>query len=161
MSHLRFFLALSLEYKGILNIEIKEYGIAEDLSSIVTDEKYSKLNFFITSFLHSEVKLFYEEILYIKEYEYDFIPCKIGYIFYSYPYDMENILSLNFDSSRQALLNAYILLSDKTLPRQHDHHLMQLLIKHSSRIYIYTVNDKDEIAYYQKCGFHVITDNLK
>lgn len=143
-------LALSSNYKGELNIEIKDYDISEDICSIITNIKYRHLHFFITSFLHSEVQSFYERIT--EEYE-NYNSPKMGYLFSSYPYNMKNILS--------DLPNTlFIVLNDKTLPRNHDHPLMQLLIKHSHRIYIYTVNNKDETDYYLKCGFHVITDNL-
>jgi glycerophosphoryl diester phosphodiesterase len=152
-------LSISLKYKGDLNIEIKEYNLSDDICSIITDVKYKELHFFITSFLHSEIQSFYHKMCYITKDDYEYVFPKIGYLFSSYPYNMENILSLNFDSPK-SLFDAYIILNDKTLPRDHDHHLMQLLIKNSQRIYIYTVNDKDEISYYQKCGFHVITDNL-
>ena len=152
-------LAFSFKYKGELNIEIKEYNLSDELCSVITNIKYRDLNFFVTSFLHSEIESFYDKMCYITKDDYEYVFPKIGFLFSSYPYNMENILSLNFDSPK-SLFDAYIILNDKTLPRDHDHPLMQLLIKNSQRIYIYTVNDKDEISYYQKCGFHVITDNL-
>jgi len=154
-------LASSFKYKGDLNIEIKEYNLSKGVCSIITNIKYKDLRFFITSFLHSEVQSFYETIRQHDDDD-DFIFPKIGYLFSSYPYNLENILSLRFDSPHinTALFEAYIVLNDKTLPRDHDHPLMQLLVKYSGRIYIYTVNNKNEIDYYRKCGFHVITDNL-
>lgn len=142
-------LAKSQNYKGELNIEIKDYDVTELLNSTIDKPEYRDLIFFITSFLHSEINKFN---LLEKE-----VNSKLGYLFASYPYNMKDVLSLTY-SYLNTTYPMKIVLNDKSLPRCMNHPQMQELLNHAENISVYTVNMAEDIKYYQECGFSVITD---
>lgn len=131
-------------YTGLLNLEIKEYNIAKDLSKILL--KFQHLNVFITSFLHPEVEDSQNFLSLQKRQKLGVV--SFGLIYRSFPLTFADTLNKT---------NYHIVLSNQVIP-YHNNHFLKQLSENGYKIFIYTVNDPSEMKKLMDLGFNIITD---
>lgn len=132
-------LANSCDYQGLINLEIKEYNIAQDLS--IEIKKYPNLKFMISSFLHYEV----QDAL---NYFDNFRNIRFALLFASFPLTLFDTLK-NTDYT--------IVIAKDVLPDITSDRLIRLS-QYRERVFIYTVNNPDLISKLSSMGLGIITD---
>lgn len=132
-------LANSCNYQGLINLEIKEYNIAQDLS--IEIKKYPNLKFMISSFLHHEVQ---DSLNYFD----NFHNIRFALLFASFPLTLFDTLK-NTDYT--------IVISKDVLPNISSDRLIRLS-QYRERVFIYTVNDLSQFRDLVAMGFNIITD---
>ena len=132
-------LANFLNYQGLINLEIKEYNIAQDLS--IELKKYPNLKFMISSFLHHEV----QDTL---NYFDNFHNIRFALLFASFPLTLFDTLK-NTDYT--------IVISKDVLP-DITSDLLNKLSHYKERVFIYTVNALPQFKQLTTMGFNIITD---
>lgn len=154
-------LAQDCNYKGLLNLEIKEYNIAHDLCNEI--KKYSDLKFMITSFLHPEVKDAHDYFDYLRT-SLDttsttstastssnpiLVPLvSFGLLYRCFPMSLFETLT-NTDYN--------IVVSYDALPLQQKS-TMSKLSYFVNRVFVYTVNESSHIKLLLDLNIGIITD---
>lgn len=160
-------LAQDCNYKGLLNLEIKEYDIAHDLCNEI--KKYNSLKFMITSFLHPEVKDAHDYFDYLKSS----LPAAAGRsasqpgtpVVPSIPLPSVPLVSFGLlyrcfpMSLFETLTNTdyNIVMSYDALPLQQKS-TMSKLSYFGNRVFVYTVNEFSIIKSLLDMNIGVITD---
>lgn len=148
-------LSLSNEYKGLLNLEIKEYGINKNVCEILNKYKLLHSHILITSFLHPVVKnlkeMFENEYQSVKVSSSSATVCPIqfGLLYRCLPITLDHILS---DTNYIIAMSIHVIPWD-----QKDY---QVLKNNANRIFVYTVNDPLQIKSLLDDGISVITDTV-
>lgn len=130
-------LAQSYRYQGVLNIELKEYGLALTLEDVL--KKYPELhpNILISSFLHPVVACV-KELPSLRQ-------CSFGVITACWPMWWKYFLE---DRGMK-----WVIRYDSIPPE-----LVPELERHAENIFLYTVNDGQVVNQYLSKGFNVISD---
>jgi glycerophosphoryl diester phosphodiesterase len=134
-------LAVDLNYKGLINLEIKEYNLKRHLRLALDDFPSLHSQLLITSFIHPEI----EELAVNLKYT----PIQFGLLFESYPIYLENLL-------KQTDYN--IVLCRKTFPWGFQKKLEKIK-NYAKRIFVYTVNSSNQKTILRDLGMAAISDN--
>lgn len=129
-------LALELDFKGLLNLEIKTYNTGSTAARIVHETGISTSHILFTSFLHPE-------IIALKQEHPEF---RYGFILACHP------------SAFQPFIHNDALVLKEEVIQWSSATLFEGLAP--SRIFFYTVNDPDRMRELQGKGYNVVTDVL-
>lgn len=129
------------KWGGIINLEIKQFGIINNIHKILQNYPKIKIQIIITSFLHTEIDKF-------KQLDQNL---SFGYICSCFPSNYLEILR-----SDSALIMSYKILPPfNTLEFSH-------LKQHCKKMFIYTVNNTPlrpkHVETFKTLGFNIITD---
>lgn len=138
-----FELALEMDYRGILNIEIKEWDINSRVCALAVWyllTMQGKAKCLITSFIHPVV---YQlgQIRTLRD-----AGCEFGFLFASFPLNWPQYA---FSRDYKWIVD-HLCLPDKVLS----------VFSDNDNIYLYTVNDPSLVQKYRRLGLHVITDYI-
>ncbi|KNC80817.1 hypothetical protein SARC_06830 [Sphaeroforma arctica JP610] len=135
-------LCTSMGYRGMLNLELKEYNLYDRTTEILR-HRYIEWGLvpsqlLITSFLHAEI------------IQTDSTGHACGWIMECFPVCVIEQLIVH---------NDYIVLKDEFVP-WHLEQVRELLLRNASRTFLFTVNDIQRVDELRDKGFNVISDQL-
>jgi hypothetical protein len=130
-------LAQEMKYTGLLNVELKEYGLLTAVESVLRDFPDFLPNILLSSFLHP--------IIHRAKQIPTFQHCRFGRITACWPLEWKQYIDAP---------DVWVL-RDTSVPPDI---LEELASIGAGKIFMFTVNNAETVVRYRELGFHVVSD---